>query len=190
MSAHTKKSFVRFTIGLVGFSAATAAWAVPVTSDTWYEFGFFGPAGTPAFQGTGTVPVPGSTQVGVPAWTFTGAAEISLTDNFSQGDSFQLFDNGTLIGKTPKVAKSNDRDLPAIAPEAAMSDPSYSHGIFSVGPGTHSLTIKLDESPFLGGAGFFKITSGDSVPDGGSHLLLLGLGALALFCLSLRSRSV
>ncbi len=175
-----RSGVVRMTLAFVVLWATTAAWAVPVLPGTWYEFGFFGPAGTMAFEGMGTAPVGGTMQVGGPFWTFTGAAEIALTDNFSQGDSFSLFDNGNLVGSTPAVTVNSDRDVPAVDLEAALLDPSYSHAVFSLGPGEHSLSIRLDNSPFWAGAGFFKLSQ-PAVPDGGSHLLLIGLGALALF---------
>jgi hypothetical protein len=177
MRIDIKSRLARFILGGFALCAATAVWAVPVNFDTWYEFRFLQSGGT--FEGTGTVPVPGTTQVGRPEWTFTGAAAIALTDNFSQGDSFSLFDNGTLIGSTPQVAVGK-AGIAGIDPDAALADPSYSHRIFHLGPGEHFLTIQVDTSPFWGGAGFFKLAQA-SVPDGGSHLLLVGLGALALF---------
>ncbi len=180
MSSLIRSGLVRLTLGLVATWAATAAWAIPVSPGTWYEFGFFGPAGTWAFAGSGTAAITGATQIGGPEWTFTGPAEIALTDNFSQGDSFSLYDHGKLVGSTPAVNASSDRHIPGIDPEAALRDSTYSHAIFSLGPGEHSLTIRIDNSPFWAGAGFFKLSQ-PSVPDGGSHLLLLALGALAAF---------
>ena len=179
MQNRIRSRLARIIPGCVALFAATAAWAVPVNFDTWYEFGFFGKGGMMAFEGTKTTPVAGTSQAGGSQWSFTGPAQVTLTDNFGRGDSFSLFDNGILVGSTPVVAVGAG-GTPGVDPEVAFLDPTYSHGIFDLGPGEHSLAIRVDKSPFWAGAGFFKVTQ-SSVPDGGSHLLLIGLGALALF---------
>jgi hypothetical protein len=100
-------------------------------------------------------------------WTFSGAANIFILDLFAAGDRFELFDNSVSLGQTsvPGQTGGCDEDI-ACAIAAASGGNSYSWGFFSVGAGSHSLTIQTVDSPFQGGAAVFAV--GDfSNPVGG-----------------------
>src|SRR2546423_5642189 len=123
----------------------------------WYEFSF-GAVGSNAGACTSCFPSSGGNSVfadGSP-WTFTasaGGAVFIVTDAFGRGDSFNVFDFGSFISTTPTVSASdNNCDDPAVC----VLDPSYSHGLFNLGPGPHSLSITMFNSPFGGGAAYFR----------------------------------
>jgi hypothetical protein len=139
----------------------------PVTiNGPWLEFGFGG-VGTFA---TGCIPADptgitncapssggNSAILGTPPWTLTApsAVQLTVTDAFASGDQFEVFDNNSSIGSTSApVLGSICAD-----PVPCLANPAFSHEVFTLGPGSHSLTIKTIASPFLPalGAAFFRI---------------------------------
>jgi hypothetical protein len=153
-------------------SAASPVRASAISIGQWYEFRFFAP-GTFATACASPFCFPGvnSTFAPDPPWTFTSSlsVRVTVTDAFPAGDSFSLFDFGNLVGSTPPVGVSigcnND-------PAACLANPNVSHAVFSLAPGMHSLTIRVDNNPFGTGAAFFRV---DTVPEPAT-LLLLGTG--------------
>ena len=160
------------TLAAVLLCLTTSLSAGTISPGTWYEFGF-DQSGSFATDGTGSAGVPGTSVADAPPWTFKGQGTFTLTDAFTQGDSFSLFDNGRFIGSTPHVAPGfvNVED-----PNLTSVDPTFSHEIFTLGPGSHSLTIRTDDSPFGGGSAFFRLAV---VPEPKSAVLsgILLLGA-------------
>jgi hypothetical protein len=114
-----------------------------------------------------------------PSWDFSlaGMAEFRITDAFLRGDSFEVYDGGILKLTTPSVAQNvSCGSDPAIC--YGLADVSW--GLFTLGSGSHSLTIKTAASPYTGGgAAFFRIARIISTPEPLS-LMLLGLGLLGL----------
>ena len=95
--------------------------------------------------------------IAAPPWTFTvpsDGATLTVTDAFQAGDTFQVMDNGNPIGGTSAVPTSGSCGSD---PVPCLADPSVSHGVFNLGPGAHSLTIKMLASPFNTGAAYFRI---------------------------------
>jgi hypothetical protein len=152
----------------------------PIALNTWYDFGF-GSAGTFAINGGLTYGPAGTVQAQDPAWAFTSVSttDVYLTDAYSQGDSFSLFDNGLFVGSTPAVpfgfGTTDD-------PQTAFNDPTYSHGIFALAPGEHALTIRVDNSPFGGGGAYFEVVP---VPEP-TTFSLVGVMLISVAGLSLR----
>lgn len=148
-------------------STAAVAPAGPITpGGPWNEFSFAG-AGSfakgcaPADpSGPGCVPSSAGNShfVGAPPWVFVApsdGATLTVTDAFQKGDAFQVLDLGNPIGSTsavPTNSASCGND-----PVPCLADPTVSHGIFDLGPGAHSITIKALASPFQGGAAYFRV---------------------------------
>jgi hypothetical protein len=164
----------------LSFMLLVLASNLPAMADTvsvdgsWHEFSF-GAAGT--FAGScggfcGPTTDPASEQTSSPPWTFSGPAQVTLVDLFAKGDQFELFDNGIDLGSTaavPSVAGTCGGDI-----GCALADPTYSHGVFELGEGSHSLTIEtVTKAPFATvGAAAFQVAP---VPEPAS-LMLLGSG--------------
>jgi hypothetical protein len=80
---------------------------------------------------------------------------LTVTDAFQKGDSFEVLDMGVPIGSTSAVPTN-----PASCgsdPVPCLADPTMSHGVFNLGPGPHSITIRAVTSPFGAGAAYFRV---------------------------------
>jgi hypothetical protein len=148
-------------------SIAKMAPAGPITvGGPWNEFSFTG-AGSlakgcaPADPGgLGCIPSSSGNShfVGAPPWTFVAPSDgltLTVTDAFQKGDSFEVLDMGISIGSTSAVPTN-----PASCgsdPVPCLTDPTVSHGVFDLGPGPHSITIKTVTSPFGSGAAYFRV---------------------------------
>ncbi len=166
---------------LAGSALASApASAGPISVNEWLEFGF-GDVGTPA---TGCDPADpaGPFCIGssgtptsfldAPPWTIAAPSSgliLTVTDAFTSGDQFQLFDFGVLIGTTSFVAPSvaDCGDDPAVC----LANAGISHAQFALGAGNHSLTLVPTISVDGGGAGFLRA----DVPEP-TTLMLVAMG--------------
>ena len=78
------------------------------------------------------------------AFRFEGPADLTLVDSYCASDRFRVFDGGGSLGRTGRVL-----DPPGCTPyvlelnEALADRDHYSRGTFSLGPGPHSIRIKL-----------------------------------------------
>ncbi|HJP92384.1 MAG TPA: PEP-CTERM sorting domain-containing protein [Pyrinomonadaceae bacterium] len=162
--------------------AAPAIKADPIVPGNWYEFQFgLGgiSTGVACTHGPGScIPSPsGNTQFAPdPPWTFSllGPGFITVTDVALSGDAFNVFDfgvqTGVLVGLTPFVSSDVNCGLD---PVPCSTDPGVSHGVFSLAPGPHSITII--SSTGRGGAAYFRVD--DTVPEPTTLLLFAsGLG--------------
>ena len=171
----------QFFVALAAMAAVNMSRAdSPIALNTWYDFGFGG-AGTFATNGLLTYGPIGTVQAPDPAWAFTSASttDVYLTDAYSQGDSFSLFDNGLFVGSTPAVPSGFGT---TDDPQTAFNDPTYSHGIFALAPGAHALTIRVDNSPFSVGGAYFEVVP---VPEP-TTFSLVGVMLISVAGLSLR----
>lgn len=156
---------------------------------SWLEFAYTD-SGSPAFACDGAcIPSSGgdSIEAGNPAWTFTSElpVTVTITDAFFSGNSFELLDEGTLIGSTPSVDigySSCGSDIDGSDPAACALDPNFSHASFDLGVGDHSLTINALDSPFGGGAAYFRVDEASlaPVPEPATFLLVVS-GAMMFF---------
>ncbi|HUB33430.1 MAG TPA: PEP-CTERM sorting domain-containing protein [Bryobacteraceae bacterium] len=103
------------------------------------------------------------------AFTFSGAQVLEVTDEFLDGDQFAVFDNGTLLGDTS--VPTNDGSTCGENPDSCFADPLWSSGTFSLGAGSHSITIETILSPYGSGGAALRIDPAP-VPEPSSFLLL------------------
>jgi hypothetical protein len=148
-------------------STARMAPAGPIAvGGPWNEFSFMG-AGSfakgcaPADPGgAGCAPSSSGDShfAGAPPWTFTAPSDgltLTVTDAFLKGDSFEVLDMGVPIGTTSAVPTSSTSC--GSDPVSCLADPTVSHGVFNLGPGAHSITIRTVTSPFGAGAAYFRV---------------------------------
>lgn len=167
-------------------ASSRAASAEPIDLDTWYEFSWFG-QGVPATgcdpadpdgdfciasSGTPTSPAP------APPWIFTApgiGATLTVVDAFNSGDRFVIFDSGLPIGSTslpPTIGVDCGAD-----PLVCLASADHSHGVFSLLPGPHALTIVAILSPTQSGVGYFQVTAGsDAVVPEPTTVVLIATG--------------
>ena len=140
--------------------------AITLDAGTWKYFDFFD-------IGQPTIP---------PSFEFTSPTTgdlLKVTDAFLQGDTFQVFDFGQLLGETSPVSiNGNPLDYTS-DPDTAFADLNYSRGVFFLTSGNHSITITPIKSPFEDGRGYVRR---DPAPIPTPALLpgLVGMGIAAL----------
>jgi hypothetical protein len=172
---------------LVMLSLASSALGSPLTLGVWNQFAF-STAGTAATgcdpadpSGPFCIPSSGTptTFLGAPPWTFNsvGGSLLTVTDAFTAGDRFQIFDFGASFGLTSlPVDSSNCGDDPV----PCLADPNISHGQFLLAAGPHSLTIIPTLAPSDGGSGFLFVTAATTPVPEPATCALLGSSLLAL----------
>lgn len=175
-------------VAVVGLLAVPTTRADSVTvGGPWYEFAYLD-SGSAAFACAGACEPSSSgnsVEAGDPSWTFAATAPVlvTVTDAFFSGNSFELFDSGTLVGATPSVDLGYScGDDPALC----ALDPNFSHSTFLLGAGDHSLTIDALDSPFGGGAAYFRIDAQTVAASEPSSIMLLALGLCCIGLLRLQ----
>jgi hypothetical protein len=119
-----------------------------------------GCGGTPpggSWTGFGTCPSP---PAGTTLTTFsvTGPKTLWVTDTDCTGDQFEVFDGATSLGKTSPV--TNVCTCPSDKkgdPNAAWADSRYSKRTYCLGPGAHTIRIKVVQDPCGCTGGFYKV---------------------------------
>lgn len=164
---------------------ASPAFASPITigDPLWYEFSWYG---SPVARGCAPAdPIAltcepssagNSQSAAAPAWTFTAltSAVFTITDAYVAIERFEVFDFGTSIGLTSAIVPSFTNNCSS-DPVVCLADGRFSHGVFSLSPGAHSITI-AQLLPSVGGAAYFRVTA---VPEP-STMLMVGAGLLAI----------
>jgi len=102
---------------------------------------------------------------------------------FDYGDSFTLFDNAGAIGATPPVGRGGGPGC-GTNEVACFTDSLNSRNSFAQGSGSHSYTIRVDNSPQSVGAAFFRLSAGlgcgvTALPEPASRVLV-ATGCLGL----------
>jgi len=113
--------------------------ATPVTvGGGWVEFSF------------GLAP----SEVSMSPYTFTApssGATITLQDAFTVGDQFSIsIDGGPQL---PSSVPLNDDADTCDTADSCVLNPTYSHGVFSVGPGAHSFNLYIIQNAKATGGG-------------------------------------
>ena len=131
-------------------------------------------------------------------FTFSGAATLIVQDLFFAGDQFQIYDNGAFLAgvnttPTPIPGGFSCGDDPLGCPS-----PKWSSGTFSLGSGSHAISIKViaEAIGFTTGRGVLELLPSAPVPESTTvvpepttlSMLGLGLGAL-LFCRRSRQKA-
>lgn len=170
-------------IGMIALAVfANVAHAGPISLDTYYQFSFES-AGSPAIgcdpadpAGPACIPSSGTptTFLDAPPWTFSapaGGLTLGVTDAFSAGDRFEIFNGGTSIGFTSAFNAAGDcSDDPVVC----FSDANMSRGFFTLSEGSYSITIvPTNVAADLGGTGYLIAAR---VPEPTSVLLLAAAG--------------
>jgi len=195
VSAIAASKRVRLALATGLMAMAPAVLAGPILGSTWYEFGFtdVGVSATgcdPADPG-GPFCIPSSgtptTFLDAPPWTFTALSSTALTvtDAFTSGDRFEVFDFGISIGFTSLPVAGAFVDC-GDDPAVCLATAGMSVGTFVLAAGDHSITLSPILSPDGGGAGYLRIAAA-AVPEPGT-LALAMLGLLSLYPLRLRRR--
>jgi hypothetical protein len=172
-------------LGVLAFSAAPTFASAILTDGSWHEF-LFGGVGSFATGCSGScVPTtdPVAEQTSTAPWTFSGPAVLTVQDLFLSVDRFQVFDNNVSLGDTSVETAGSDcgGDI-----GVCSSNVAFSRGVFSLGAGSHSITIQLIDSGAGGGAAVLSAATAAPEP---SALPLLGLG-LGLLAFVARKRIV
>jgi len=218
--ADVSNNGVREAIGnseIAAFIDIPVMTAEEVTTDNplWYEFKHTA-VGVVATGCEGIQCFPDSEGKSVAApdgpWEFECPAEgcwIKVTDAFINGDVFEIFDDGSSIGETSAVPNDKsdcgtfDGDIQSnpdiminggwvfLDPDTCfMDDTKSSSGMFILGSGPHSITIKPTVTAAEAGSWFFKIethgpdekpVAGELLPLDSSALVVAGLASSAVW---------
>jgi hypothetical protein len=175
--------------------AAPSAHAGAIPFDTFLQFSFDSPgsvakgcdpadpAGNFCIASSGT-----PTQfLDAPGWSFDApaGATVTVVDQFTSGDRFQIFDNGVLLGSTGALFPRQPEDC-GDDPVNCLANPFIDSATFVLGAGSHLLTLIATDSPGGLGAGFLRVTAA-VVPEPTSVALVLAALAAAG---GLRRRSI
>jgi hypothetical protein len=150
--------------GISAFSAPSIFGPV-TTGGPWFEFSFgktgifaigcypadlYGPFCGPSSGGN-------SVFASAPPWTFNATSwrKLTVTDAFSVGDQFEVYDSGISIGITPLVPV--DGTNCGSDPDVCVAMPNVSHRVFVVGPGDHEINIQVIFSFAGAGAAYFRV---------------------------------
>jgi hypothetical protein len=125
------------------------------------------------------------------SFSFTIAAgsigTLTVVDAGYAGDTFAITNFGTVIGNTSGVPTGTIEGPREHDFDAALANPAYSHGVFTLGAGTYSISGWLLQSVLDDSGAALDATDGalrlsvSLVPEPtGAALLLGGLAALAL----------
>jgi hypothetical protein len=177
-------------LSLLALLVPAPAAAGPILPGVWYEFSFLEPPlpamGCDPADPAGLFCVPSSgtptSFADAPPWTFTvpaGGGSFLVTDAYTSGDQFEVFDLGVSRGLTSPPGSMVDCGSDPIP---CLANPDVSRGVYFFDAGSHSVTIVPTAVPGGGGAGYFRVDTTAApvaVPEPASLMLVaLGLGPL------------
>ena len=176
------------TLAALAVFGAPSAFCDSIVANQWYSIQWNSSVGVHVFNAPGYTSTSGTVldDPGSSPWTFTAGidgAQLIVTDLFTPGVLFSVFNGGSLLGHTSVPA--NGGGTCGNDPAACLNDPSSSHGAFFLAPGLSSISMMpLMAEAFgftTGEAAFEIITPSGSTPEPGTvGLFLLGAaGVLA-----------
>lgn len=130
-------------VGTVALAAPASA-ATPLALNSGWQTFYFRDAGSGAS--------------GQP-YVFTAAfndVTLKVTDGSNSGDQFAVYDNGILVGQTDAVPTGGY----CSNPDSCYASSDMSHGIFTLPPGAHSITIVAIASPYGTGGAYLRVDLG------------------------------
>lgn len=174
------------TLALAAISSAHADTFVLPADGSWAEFGVDTVAlGNPGWmffkpqQQGGDIATPLSFSVAIP---FGYIGTLTVVDRVISGDTFTVTDNGSTLGVTGSATAGGF----AFDADAALADPAFSRGVFTLTAGSHLISGSLLQSAVDPDFGPLNATLGSvnltlsAVPEPASvATLLIGLGLLA-----------
>jgi len=184
------KQLMAVALAAAAMIAAPAhASSVALAADgSWNEFTVDNTVG-PAF-GNGWID---TTDGSALSFSFTIAAgnvgTLRVVDLGFAGDTFNITNSGVLVGSTSPVAIGNVDGAVETDYAAALANPAYSHGVFTLAAGSYSISGSLLQSVFDNDAGVdldstygaLSLTTAAAVPEASNAAMLLaGLAAAAL----------
>jgi hypothetical protein len=171
---HHPHALTRLLILLASLALMVFASAAPASATTTAALD----AGWQQFTTEGGVG--GASAAGPYVFESTNLTKVTVTDSYCHGDEFSVLDSGARIGDT-SVVPAELRTCPArfylsdtARADASMADPTFSHGAFYVGPGSHSLDFvnkAIWNGTDSGSVAFFRLetvslTKADCMADG------------------------
>lgn len=175
---------VLLTLAAVLTLSANTMFAGAIATDgSWVEFLFGGVGSFASSCPTCSATIdPVANQSVASPWTFSGPATLQVVDLYQAGDEFAVYDNSVFLAYT-SVPTNTSADPCTNDIGCALGDPTdYSHGAWSLGAGTHSITIQLEQAALYstGGAAALSVAgTGGAVPEPGTATLLIcSLGIL------------
>jgi len=114
------------------------------------------------------------------SFSLAGAADFSITDAYVVGDTFKVYDFGSLILTTvvgAGVAFAIPSDSYA---DSAWASGSYGIGTVTLGAGSHQITVQGDGAGGLPAGFFDRLDTSKSVPDSSATFGLISLGLVAI----------
>lgn len=165
------------TVILIMAVAGPALASSILGAQPWGEFSFPGAVGSASGCTACTPSIGGNSFfLGDPPWTLSPLSPVNLlvTDAFISVDQFEIFDSLVSLGTT---SSPTDGGNCGSDPVVCFADPLYSHGVFALAAGDHSITIT--QVAGISGAAFLCV-QGESdcgvnlspVPEPGTLLLL------------------
>lgn len=175
------KSIARLGTATALWLAIGSASAVPLSAGTWNTFDFYDDIDSAAWVDESLAPVAFDI-------VLTESALLKVVDVGLGGDRFEVFANGQSLGLTSQPSGDTGDTGMDLDFDAAYANDGWSRGVFTLGPGSYSITGRA----VTFGTGVSAGTGGVTlvpVPEPGTWALM-GTGAILVAGALRRQRRV